>query len=408
MEFMKDREIRRFCYYLTAVLAAASVMGFVVWGVCGRLIEGAILAHDRAVAYALLEQGVSREVTARAFAQKNRTTAGEDLLGQIGISEETDILLLPDFVPVQKKALPLLAGLFLFLWGGILLGTGMFFSGRERIYKKAVSVVERFMEGDFGEHLPRAKEGSLYELFGKIDSLAKMLSAQKEEVCASKNFLKDTISDISHQLKTPLSALVMYNDIIAGEAQDAEAVIGFSQKTSAALRRIERLVQSLLKITRLDAGAVAFEKQDWLLADVASKAVEELWVRAKAEGKRITLAGAEEVKINCDLSWTVEALSNLVKNALDYTPEGGEIEVAWERMAEMVRISVSDNGKGIAEEDYYHIFKRFYRSKGVQGDSQGIGLGLSLAKSIVEGQKGTLSVESGADAGSVFTMTFPG
>ena len=153
---------------------------------------------------------------------------------------------------------------------------------------------------------------------------------------------------------------------------------------------------------------MAFEKQDWLLADVASKAVEELWVRAKAEGKRITLAGAEEVKINCDLSWTVEALSNLVKNALDYTPEGGEIEVAWERMAEMVRISVSDNGKGIAEEDYYHIFKRFYRSKGVQGDSQGIGLGLSLAKSIVEGQKGTLSVESGVDAGSVFTMTFPG
>ena len=132
MEFMKDREIRRFCYYLTAVLAAASVMGFVVWGVCGRLIEGAILAHDRAVAYALLEQGVSREVTARAFAQKNRTTAGEDLLGQIGISEETDILLLPDFVPVQKKALPLLAGLFLFLWGG---NGNVFFRKGENLQK---------------------------------------------------------------------------------------------------------------------------------------------------------------------------------------------------------------------------------------------------------------------------------
>ena len=229
MEFMKDREIRRFCYYLTAVLAAVTIMIFAVWGVWGRLIEEAILAHDRAVACSLLEQGVSREAAARAFAQKGRSTAGDELLGQIGISEETGILFLPDFVPVQKKALPLLAGLFLFLWGGILLGTGMFFSGRERIYKKAVCVVERFMEGDFGEHLPRAKEGSLYELFGKIDSLANVLSAQKEEVCASKNFLKDTISDISHQLKTPLSALVMYNDIIAGEANDAEAVIAFSQ-----------------------------------------------------------------------------------------------------------------------------------------------------------------------------------
>lgn len=242
----------------------------------------------------------------------------------------------------------------------------------------------------------------------KLEAIVSLAQHSLKESSQRLTEVQQIVSDISHQLKTPLSALVMYNDIIAGEAQDAEAVIGFSQKTSAALRRIERLVQSLLKITRLDAGAVAFEKQDWLLADVASKAVEELWVRAKAEGKRITLAGAEEVKINCDLSWTVEALSNLVKNALDYTPEGGEIEVAWERMAEMVRISVSDNGKGIAEEDYYHIFKRFYRSKGVQGDSQGIGLGLSLAKSIVEGQKGTLSVESGADAGSVFTMTFPG
>lgn len=404
MDFMKDRGIRKFYFYLVTVLIAATAFGFAIWGIYGRLIKKAMLDHDSAVCASLLLQGVDENVAARAFSQKGNGETGSELLEKIGLGEETGIVFLPDSFSVQKKALPWFGGLCLLLWSGILAGAGLFFFKRERLCRKAVLVVERFMEGDFSEHLPRVEEGCLYELFGKIDSLANILSSQKEEVCESRDFLKNTISDISHQLKTPLSALVMYNDIIIREAENKEAVLAFSRKTSAALCRIEGLIQALLKITRLDAGAVVFEKQEWFLAEVVQGALQELWVRAEAEGKEILLEGDENARISCDLQWTGEAVANLVKNALDYTERGGRVVISWAELSGASSISVSDNGKGIAEEDFYHIFKRFYRAS---GNGQGAGLGLPLAKSIAQGQGGTLSVGSREGEGTVFCITLP-
>lgn len=271
--------------------------------------------------------------------------------------------------------------------------------------------MDRFMEGDFEEHLPRVGEGGLYRLLGKVDGLANALFAGNEEAVKAKEFLKDTISDISHQLKTPLSALIMYNEIIESEVgadtEDKEAVLAFTEKTSAALTRIEELIQALLKVTRLDAGTVIFEKQRWLLKDVVLRAVSELQVRAAEERKEILFAGGDGVPVNCDLQWTGEAVGNLVKNALDYTEAGGKVLVSWEHFPGMVRISVKDNGEGIDEKDIYHIFKRFYRVSKECGRKQGVGLGLPLAKSIAEGQGGTLSVRSVLGEGTTFTLMLP-
>lgn len=407
MSFLQDEGAKRFYLYLTAVLAAATIFVVAIWGSAGRLLEETILDHDRAVASSLLEQGVSETVTARAFAQKTADGDGRALLDKIGIGEETDIVDMPHVLLAKREMLPLLWGLVLLLWVGILSGAGCFLSAREKLYERAVGTVERFMEGDFSEHLPCVRSGNLYRMFGRVDHLANALAARNEEVTASRNFLKGTICDISHQLKTPLSALVMYNEIITQEPENVQTVTEFSQKTTLALQRIDLLIQSLLKITRLDAGAVAFEKQTWPLAEVALRAAQELWVRAKAEKKEILFQGEESSCVCCDLQWTGEAVENLIKNALDHTSEGGRIAVSWEELPDMARIRVSDDGEGIAEEDFYHIFKRFYRSKGAWTDRRGVGLGLSLAKSIAQGQGGTLSAESEAGVGSVFTMTFP-
>lgn len=408
MGFLQDEGAKRLYFYLTAVLAAATIFMGVIWGAAGQMVKEAVLAHDRAVASSLLRQGVSEAVAARAFAQEDADGAGRELLDKIGIGEETAILDMPYVLSAWKEVIPLFCGLAALLWGGVLAGTGCFLASREKLYARAMGTVERFMEGDFSEHLPCLRGGNLYRMFGKVDHLASALSARNEEVVSSGNFLKGTISDISHQLKTPLSALVMYNEIIAGEADNSRTVTEFSDKTGLALRRIELLIQALLKITRLDAGSVAFEKQTWPLAEVASRAAQELWVRARAEKKEILFQGEENACVNCDLHWTGEAVENLIKNALDHTAEGGRIVVSWEELPDMSRLRVADNGEGIWEEDFYHIFKRFYRAKGAQSDRQGVGLGLSLAKSIAEGQGGTLSAESEAGAGSVFTMTFPG
>lgn len=408
MRFLADKEQKRYFYYMAAILLTASVFAVAIWAANGRRMKAVFLNHDKCVASSLIGQGVDESVITRAFAEREITKEGTALLTRMGIKEETGLLFLPDIWGVQKGTGLWLAGLFLCLWAGLLFLTASFFESRERVYEKAIRLVDRFMDGDFKEHLPRMEEGGLCRFLGKVDGLANALSAGNEEAVKAKDFLKDTISDISHQLKTPLSALIMYNEIIESEAgADTEAVLAFTKKSSASLARMEELIQTLLKVTRLDAGAVLFEKQKWLLRDVVLRAVSELQVRAAEEGKVILLAGSDELSVDCDLQWTGEAIGNLVKNALDYTDRGGQVFVSWEQFAERVRISVKDNGKGIAEKDIYHIFKRFYRASKENGVRQGIGLGLPLAKSIAEGQGGTLSVQSSLGEGTTFTLMLP-
>ena len=408
MRFLADKEQKRYFYYMAAILLMASVFAVAIWAANGRRMKAAFLNHDKCVASSLIGQGVDESVITRAFAEREITKEGTALLTRMGIKEETGLLFLPDIWGVQKGTGLWLAGLFLCLWAGLLFLTASFFESRERVYEKAIRLVDRFMDGDFKEHLPRMEEGGLCRFLGKVDGLANALSAGNEEAVKAKDFLKDTISDISHQLKTPLSALIMYNEIIESEAgADTEAVLAFTKKSSASLARMEELIQTLLKVTRLDAGAVLFEKQKWLLRDVVLRAVSELQVRAAEEGKVILLAGSDELSVDCDLQWTGEAIGNLVKNALDYTDRGGPVFVSWEQFPERVRISVKDNGKGIAEKDIYHIFKRFYRASKENGVRQGIGLGLPLAKSIAEGQGGTLSVQSSLGEGTTFTLMLP-
>ncbi len=221
-----------------------------------------------------------------------------------------------------------------------------------------------------------------------------------------KEFLKTTVSDISHQLKTPLAALSLYQEIILNEPGEAETVALFAEKSQLALARIEGLVQTLLKITRLDAGAVIFFKKDFDAKELVLEAAEELKIRAEKEGKKLLLSGDGSARVYCDPDWSREALGNLIKNALDHTEEGDRIRITWEQTPLMTRFIVTDTGEGIEKEDLHHIFKRFYRCENSRS-RQGIGLGLSLVKSIVDGQGGTVSVQSEPGRETTFTLAFP-
>lgn len=402
MSFFRDRQFRHFFLFLIGVSLATSISVAAIWGRYGQLSKEYFFRHNCSVASSLLDQGVEKSLIVKALAAEEVTPEGEALLGMLGIGEKASPLFLPDVFGIQSEMAGWIAGLILFVWLALLLGAGFFFSAREKVYLQAVGVVKRFMEGDFSKHLSRLEESSLHRLFGNVDNLANILAAQSETAGKAKEFLKDTISDISHQLKTPLAALTMYNEIILSEPENTDTVVKFTEKASGALLRMEQLILALLKITRLDAGAVVFEKQDYPVADVVKRGIGELTVRAKREGKEIVLSGPDNAEINCDLQWTGEAIGNLVKNALDYTKEGGKIEISWEEMSGIVRLSVADNGAGIAEEDFFHMFKRFYRA----GKGEGIGLGLPLAKAVMEGQGGMLSAHSLPVGGTAFVMTF--
>lgn len=407
LNIMQDQQIRRYYNFLISFsfLLFITTMLF-----CNGLTNSAktmLLSHDEAVASSLLDQGVPATVIAKALTGKdtNHTWEGANLLLKLGIRSSLDAQFLPHLAVFQKhawhSALAALLPICLLLLGMSLL----FLHKRDRLYHHAFSIINSYIDGDYSCRLPQTDEGTIYRIFSSVDKLATMLQAQTENEYRSKIFLRNTISDISHQLRTPLTALSMYQEIMENEPNHPAVIQKFTAKTELALNRMEQLIESMLKITRLDAGSIVFEKRICNLSDLISHAVYELTTRASSEDKEIILKGSSEESLYCDPSWTIEAIGNIVKNALDHTDFKGIIRISWDTSPITTRIMISDDGSGIPPEDIHHIFKRFYRSS-KSSDTPGIGLGLPLAKSIVEGQGGTISVQSTPHEGTTFTLMF--
>ncbi len=251
-----------------------------------------------------------------------------------------------------------------------------------------------------------SEEGAMYRLFHEVNSLVTMADAHADSERRAKEFLRRTIADISHQLKTPIAALNIYNGILQQETADAATVREFTSLSEQELDRIESLVQSLLKMARLDAGAITLERSPENVFDLLEHIKRQYSFRAEQEGKEIALEGDEQTVFSCDRTWLTEAIGNLVKNALDHTAQGDRILVRWQQSPCLTQITVEDTGSGIHSEDLYHIFKRFYRSR-FSKDTQGVGLGLPLAKSIVEAHQGSMEVHSKLGQGTAFTINFP-
>lgn len=250
------------------------------------------------------------------------------------------------------------------------------------------------------------EEGAMYRLFHEVNSLVAIADAHTDSERQAKEFLRDTISDISHQLKTPIAALNIYNGILQQEADNADTVREFTGLSEQELDRLESLVQSLLKMARLDAGAITLEQLPENLSELLEQIKGQYSFRAGQEGKELVLAGDEQSVLLCDRVWLAEAIGNLVKNALDHTTQGDRIQIRWQQSPCLTQITVEDNGSGIHSEDLYHIFKRFYRSR-FSKDTQGVGLGLPLAKSIIEAHQGSMEVHSELGHGTTFTICFP-
>ena len=280
-----------------------------------------------------------------------------------------------------------------------------YFRDQSRIMNDAIDQIREYIDGNRNARIECDDEGDLYRLFHEVNTLVTILNAHAENEERAKTFMKDTISDISHQLKTPLAALNIYNGLLQEEVDGHPELREFTSLSEQELDRIETLVQNLLKITRLDAGTIVFEKSPENVSDMMSYIKRHFACRAEQEGKSLILSGDEEVELFCDRSWLTEAISNIVKNALDHTAAGAEIRITWRAFASVVQIIVSDDGSGIHPEDLPHIFKRFYRSR-FSKDKQGIGLGLPLAKAIIEEHNGTVEVNSTLGVGTTFTVNF--
>ncbi len=278
-----------------------------------------------------------------------------------------------------------------------------YFNRQDKIMEAAVSQIDAFLSGDTDARIDCDQEGELYRLFHAVNTLSAVLNAHAANELREKDFLKNTISDISHQLKTPLAALNIYNGLLQGEAEELPAIQEFVTLSEQELDRMEMLIQNLLKITKLDAGSIVIEKHMENVADMMKDIELHFAYRVRREQKELALSGSDCISFPCDRDWLTEAIDNIVKNALDHTQKDDSIRIEWQQFASVVQITVKDNGSGIHPEDLHHIFKRFYRSR-FSKDTQGVGLGLPLAKAIIEAHNGTIEVHSELGAGTTFVI----
>lgn len=400
MGFLQEKQNRMYMVFVGG--GCAFLLFFSLFlGVCReREKKTMFLQWEKTVSSAMLEKGLREDEIGDILQSREITEEGERFLEKLGHTEKENFWLLEAGETDNFLfEIVLAAGGFLAVFW-FLGGASAFLLQRERQYEKAVKIIEAFQMGETERRLPGNDTGGIYRLFSSVNRLATAFCAREEAAQKAKDFLKDMVSDISHQLKTPLAALNMYMEIMM---EDKTAVEFFGEKALLSLERMERLTGNLLKIVRLDAKTISFEKKPCDVGGLVKDAAEGFITRAEKEGKQLFLEG-EETILNCDRNWTEEAVSNLIKNALDHTDEGDFVKISWEKSPVMIRISVEDNGSGISEEDIYHIFKRFYRSS--SSSSGGSGLGLPLAKAIVEEQGGSLTVSSQEGQGSVFVLSF--
>ncbi len=406
MKWKKGKETRGLLYGITAICVLAMLLAYGISNILAKNFQREMITHDYGVAGYLINHTDSIEISAFTAAKSAEDIAyGSSLLSSIGYDETAPIHLLPEVSSYRNRVMLSLSLLLLFVFGTIYLLLFFYLHRQHKTIQKAENSIRDFLDGNTMSRIESAETGDWYSLFHEINELSSILSAHAENERQTKEFLQGIISDVSHQIKTPLSALKMYQEIMDNRRSDTEAISSFSGKSLREIKRIEDVVYTLLKLAQLDAGIIQMQKTHENISALMQDVLERFEILAERERKTITLSGKTDVTLFCDALWISEALGNIVKNALEHTAAGGQIRIHWEQNALMTQIVIEDNGTGVHPEDLYNIFKRFYRSRFSQ-NTHGIGLGLPLAKTIIEIHGGTISVTSKLDVGTVFTLNF--
>ena len=400
------KETKTLLIAITAICLVSFLLAGGIATLLAKNFQQELLLHDYGVAGHLLNN--EKELSISAFTSQpneNDIERGRAALASIGYDETTSMRFLPAVQIYRNQTMFSVFLLLVLLFVAIYLSLFLYLRRQHKAFSNAENTIRQFLDGNTTSRIECSQAGDWYSLFHAINEMATILSAHAENQRQTKEFLQDIISDVSHQIKTPLSALKMYHEIIESHKNDAATVSSFTEKSQREIKRMEDVIYTLLKLARLDAGIIQMEKAPENLSVLMQDVLERFETWAEREHKTITLSGKEDVVVSCDALWVSEAIGNIVKNALEHTENGGHIEVKWSQSHLMTQIEISDDGKGIHPEDLYNIFKRFYRSR-FSSDVHGIGLGLPLAKSIVEAHGGTISVTSSLGAGTTFTLNF--
>ena len=281
----------------------------------------------------------------------------------------------------------------------------IFCIGTYKRYQRIASLaddINHVLHGDSPMDFDNYSEGELSILHSEIYKMTIRLREQQQTLTREKSYLADSIADISHQIRTPLTSINLLIGLLSEPKVTDARRQQLTNELYELLSRIDWLITTLLKISKLDAGTVRFNKETVGLETLIKKSCSPLLIPIELRGQELIIR--TEGNFYGDPAWTSEAVGNIVKNCMEHTPDGGKIEIEAAENALYSEIVIKDNGTGISPEDLPRIFERFY--KGKESDGKSFGIGLALSRMIITGQGGTAKAENRKPAGAMFSIRF--
>lgn len=271
--------------------------------------------------------------------------------------------------------------------------------------KEITKMISKINNRQFDIDINDFNEGELSILKNEISKTTTMLRQVADNSVKDKLNLKDSLGDISHQLKTPLTSItIMIDNILDNPDMNEKTRKKFLINIKREILNINFLVMSLLKLSKFDANVVKFNKESVYLKDIIIESIKNVSMIKELKNITIKVSGDDNIKLLCDFKWQVESITNILKNSIEHTSEYGTVEVNYSENKLYTRILIKDNGKGIDSDDLPHIFDRFY--KGENGSDDSFGIGLSLSKTIIEKEGGSITVKSTPNIGTIFTIKY--
>lgn len=264
--------------------------------------------------------------------------------------------------------------------------------------------IDRVLHGETEYSFHQYTEGELAILENELEKMLQRLREQTEDLKKDKLFLGDLIADISHQIRMPLTSLRLFGSLMQKEDLPAERRGELARDMMRLLDRMDWLIEALLKMSKLDSDTAVFRQDKVMVEDLLFRASELVAIPMEIREQRLEVEMTGQESYIGDLSWSVEAIGNILKNCMEHMENGGRIWIRARETTLFTEIRIQDEGPGLDQEDLSHLFERFYRGK--HSDSQSIGIGLALCRVIIKKQNGTIKAENAPEGGALFTVRF--
>ena len=330
----------------------------------------------------------------------NAEDSSNELLKELGINSDNVAILGLKSANYQFLLLGISSILFFSIF--VIIGIIYYQRKKNRTIKEITNFVKAINQNDYSLQIEKNGEGELYILKSELYKIMVKLKEENFHILKEKEALKNSVEDISHQLKTPLTSIRILLDSLENERMDPQLKKEFLRDIDKQTENMQSLIITLLKLARFDVGVVKMKKEPINLNDLLENVKDNLAILLDLKNQEIVINGKKDIFLIGDYFWLLEAFTNIAKNGLEHSDENTKLLIKYDSNPLMTKIVIQDGGAGISLEDQKHIFERFYKSK--NANHNGFGIGLSLAKTIIEQNNGYIKCRSEVGKGTTFEI----